>query len=443
MPCVFKLKLAEDTRRISLERPPSLDELKQITKQLFKINEDFIYKYEDDEKDEVSVTSDAELNEAIDVSARHFSSILRLNICLRGGSNTGNVSSQPAWNQETIRTAFASASSSSEGGPPNVSQLLTTLQAIGTSLPQENAGSNHTQQNSLQALSQLLTTFPWLNGLVSNMLSQPLQIPAGNTNTTTTSTSASGARTTADASTSLSSTSSTSSKLSPSVSPNNPRNKGQKLKHMGKFVKDVSVPDGTQFTAGNKFIKTWRMRNDGQYTWPEQTLLVCVGGDQLGEKNEVIVSATTPGQELDISVPMVAPSRPGRYNSFWRLCGPDGGRFGHRVWVDITVLPPMSPPPPKHTDAVATNTQQNTAIDTVSSDNKKDNENKENVNSGVVGAEEVVVKEEIVVEKITTDAEAEAVATLVDMGFSGDLLSTLRKNGSDLMRTLGDLMKSK
>jgi len=34
---------------------------------------------------------------------------------------------------------------------------------------------------------------------------------------------------------------------------------------------------------------------------------------------------------------MVAPSKHGRYVSYWRLSTPDGTRFGQRVWVDVIV----------------------------------------------------------------------------------------------------------
>jgi len=110
---------------------------------------------------------------------------------------------------------------------------------------------------------------------------------------------------------------------------------------MGKFIKDVSVLDGTQFDAGAKFVKTWRVRNDGPSAWPDQTFLTYVGGDQLGDVAAVAVPQVPSTEEVEISVPMTAPSLPGRYNSFWRLCGPDGIRFGHRVWVEIIVPPPV------------------------------------------------------------------------------------------------------
>ena len=33
------------------------------------------------------------------------------------------------------------------------------------------------------------------------------------------------------------------------------------------FLKDVTVPDGTEFTQGETFTKTWRLKNRGTCTW--------------------------------------------------------------------------------------------------------------------------------------------------------------------------------
>jgi hypothetical protein len=95
MAFVVKIKFQEDTRRISLgmnlllshlngpaiytiqsERAPEFHELTQIAKQLFGV-QDPHFKYEDDEKDLVTITSNIELKEAIAVSAK-TGSILRL-----------------------------------------------------------------------------------------------------------------------------------------------------------------------------------------------------------------------------------------------------------------------------------------------------------------------------------------------------------------------------
>jgi hypothetical protein len=91
--------------------------------------------------------------------------------------------------------------------------------------------------------------------------------------------------------------------------------------YLATFVKDVTIPDNTLVAAGNRFVKTWRIRNDGSCTWgPDGFALVFTGGDQLGGPDQVpITTSVGPGQTIDVSVNMVAPNRSGTYISDWML----------------------------------------------------------------------------------------------------------------------------
>lgn len=85
-------------------------------------------------------------------------------------------------------------------------------------------------------------------------------------------------------------------------------------------------------------MKIWRLRNEGQESWPLGTVLEHVGGDSLATTTRVpVVSTVEPGSEVEIAVDMSAPERPGRYVSFWKLADSEGVRFGQRVWADICV----------------------------------------------------------------------------------------------------------
>ena len=48
-----------------------------------------------------------------------------------------------------------------------------------------------------------------------------------------------------------------------------------------RLVKDVLVPDGTEFAPGQKFTKVWLMKNIGNTQWPADTKLEWVAGDKL------------------------------------------------------------------------------------------------------------------------------------------------------------------
>ncbi|CAK9864865.1 unnamed protein product [Sphagnum jensenii] len=106
-----------------------------------------------------------------------------------------------------------------------------------------------------------------------------------------------------------------------------------------RFVQDVTIFDGTELAPGTQFTKIWRLRNSGSIAWPPQTQLVHVGGDELGSVYAVTLElpehGLAPDGEIEVSVDLVAPERPGRYVSHWRLVAPAGPKYGHRVWVLI------------------------------------------------------------------------------------------------------------
>jgi len=109
---------------------------------------------------------------------------------------------------------------------------------------------------------------------------------------------------------------------------------------VGRFVKHVTVEDDSEYVGGTSFVKTWRFRNEGTIAWPEKCMLLFVGkkGDQMNAPPFVVIDrVVAPGEEVDVSVGMVAPSEPGSYFGYWRLTEPSGRKFGQRVRVMIKV----------------------------------------------------------------------------------------------------------
>jgi len=108
-----------------------------------------------------------------------------------------------------------------------------------------------------------------------------------------------------------------------------------------RFVKDVTIFDGTQMAPGTRFTKIWRLKNVGEVAWPPGTRMLFVGGDQMSTEMSVPLaraSPVMPGDEVDVAVEMWAPSDIGRYLGYWRLMGPHGRKFGHRVWCHVQVV---------------------------------------------------------------------------------------------------------
>lgn len=110
------------------------------------------------------------------------------------------------------------------------------------------------------------------------------------------------------------------------------------------FVADVTVPDGTNFAPGTTFRKTWRLRNIGNCAWTTSYALVFDSGDRFGAPASVNLPITVnPGQTVDLSVDMTAPSAAGHYFSYWRLKNASGVIFGigstanRAFWAEINV----------------------------------------------------------------------------------------------------------
>jgi len=109
------------------------------------------------------------------------------------------------------------------------------------------------------------------------------------------------------------------------------------------FVADVTVPDGTQFDPDAAFKKTWKLKNIGTCAWNGVTM-VFDSGAQMGAPASVpVTSGILPGQSVEVSVDMKAPSAAGRYIGYWKFKSEQGTIFGLGInaskawWVDIKV----------------------------------------------------------------------------------------------------------
>jgi len=118
------------------------------------------------------------------------------------------------------------------------------------------------------------------------------------------------------------------------------------------FLSDVTVPDGTVFTPGQAFTKTWRFRNTGKCTWTTDYSLVFSTGDQMGGPASFkLPSTVAPGQTIDLSVNLTAPATEGSYRGYWLFNDATGKPFGVGIqgnrpfWLAIGVsgtLPPTT-----------------------------------------------------------------------------------------------------
>jgi hypothetical protein len=103
------------------------------------------------------------------------------------------------------------------------------------------------------------------------------------------------------------------------------------------YVSDVTIPDGTEVTPGETFVKTWMFENTGSCTWSSNYSLIFLNGDQLEGAKTTIDQSIIPGEQANISVELTAPDANGIYTGYWILANKQGNTFGTAVYVKIIV----------------------------------------------------------------------------------------------------------
>jgi hypothetical protein len=104
------------------------------------------------------------------------------------------------------------------------------------------------------------------------------------------------------------------------------------------YVSDVTIPDGTEFSPGDSFQKTWEVRNTGSCNWTTAYTIAYAGGEQMDGVITHIPEVVDPGDTTQISVDLVAPSIPGNYIGHWQMKNADGFYFGVVLFVQIVVI---------------------------------------------------------------------------------------------------------
>jgi lysozyme len=105
-----------------------------------------------------------------------------------------------------------------------------------------------------------------------------------------------------------------------------------------KFIDDITIPDNSLIKPGEPFLKTWRVKNSGDQAWGDGYQLVFATGNSFGAPLSVPLPPAQPDETVDVSVPMIAPSKPGTHRSLWRAKNAAGQPFGMGVFALINVV---------------------------------------------------------------------------------------------------------
>jgi hypothetical protein len=424
MALILKVKLGDETRRITLDHLPTYSELVNVCEKLFS-RSNLVIKYTDEDNDLVTVSSDVELAEAFNVMKNLKTNILRITLSAssdaKKAETTPTTPSPPSTappfvdielcripigqllnpqfistflsNPELVKkvTELLQNIQAQRGNNPPMAELAVLFQNLG--LSQSTAG-----QPMEQAFEQLSSFIQEISSKLSSSISsqmgttpaaKPPSSPCCGEKKSEEGSAAVHSGVTCDG---CGKANFAGIRYKCAVCPDfdfcetceakrahepshhfikivNPINYGRGCPYfragasarphkppmsvpnpsrfLARFVEDVTVPDGTISPPGLKFVKIWKLRNEGTLPWPENVRLLFVGGDKLSPFDSVAVPAIPAGQEVDVAVDMMTPAQPGRYVSYWRLALPDGSRFGQRVWVDLLVMPveKLSEPP--------------------------------------------------------------------------------------------------
>jgi hypothetical protein len=90
-----------------------------------------------------------------------------------------------------------------------------------------------------------------------------------------------------------------------------------------------TIPDGTVMQPGETFWKTWRLKNNGTCTWNSAYKIVYWSGDLMGGLQEYqFPEVVAPGEDVDVTLFLKAPTANGNVTSYWKLQSEWGGQFG-------------------------------------------------------------------------------------------------------------------
>src|SRR5512134_1450966 len=77
------------------------------------------------------------------------------------------------------------------------------------------------------------------------------------------------------------------------------------------FVADITVPDNTNVGGGTAFTKIWRIGNTGTCVWTPEYTVTHYSEERMGAPDSLPLAVTYPGQTVDISLDLTAPTSTG------------------------------------------------------------------------------------------------------------------------------------
>ncbi|MCA9930818.1 MAG: hypothetical protein KC419_20175, partial [Anaerolineales bacterium] len=103
------------------------------------------------------------------------------------------------------------------------------------------------------------------------------------------------------------------------------------------YVADLTIPDDTVMKPGQKFVKTWRIKNTGTTTWGPTFTFEFVRGVAMTPQTSRPLPVVQSGATVDISLSLQAPTVKGTHFGDWKMKDARGKEFGEIIFLRIVV----------------------------------------------------------------------------------------------------------
>jgi len=106
-----------------------------------------------------------------------------------------------------------------------------------------------------------------------------------------------------------------------------------------RFIRHETYQDNSEIAVHTNFQKSWVIRNIGTLRWPEGCYFLQI--DRANDLNAPLrtpVDSINPNEELTVTVPLKTPNLPGLYQTYFKLCTPQGKKFGQRMRCQILTI---------------------------------------------------------------------------------------------------------
>eukprot|EP00698_Gefionella_okellyi_P014457 TRINITY_DN4011_c1_g1_i1.p1 TRINITY_DN4011_c1_g1~~TRINITY_DN4011_c1_g1_i1.p1 ORF type:complete len:512 (+),score=125.05 TRINITY_DN4011_c1_g1_i1:61-1536(+) len=313
-PVVVKARLGDEIRRVRFDRLDSYSNLVKHLTELFRSRTGVAFqlgvKYEDYEGDSVSISSDAELGEALRLAAQFSNSILRLNLTIVGPKHTSI--------DESLSELKEIARDSLRAGDEFVHEMGAVVQQFAKNVQEAVVTKlNHIEQTCASApSSDLPSAITVSTSETAAAVAEPLPIVSlPVTPLPVVSIPV----------------------VVPVVVPATPP-----VVYDAQFLEDVTIGQGTEVVIGTTFRKMWRVRNTGATAWPSDCRLVHVR-DHTFAAQEITVAAQ-PGEEVVLTLALTSPAAEGPHSGVWSLSSA-ANTFGPELSVSIVCVLPVEPVP--------------------------------------------------------------------------------------------------